>query len=117
LDEAQIAAALAQGLAHEGKPYDFNFDFTRSDRLVCTEVVYRTYEGVGAMHLELIRRAGRLTLAGSDLISEGCRRVQFEPVALFAPAFAAGVLSGAAAAAILETALEYRTGEAAGHEL
>ncbi len=107
LDEAQIGVALAQGLAHEGKPYDFNFDFTRSDRLVCTEVVYRTYEGVGAMHLELIRRAGRLTLAGSDLIAEGCRRVQFEPVALFAPAFAAGVLRGAAAAEILVTAQDH----------
>ncbi len=104
LSTDEIAAALSKGLAHEGKPYDFNFDFPRSDRLVCTEVVYRAYEGVGPIRLGLTRRAGRLTLSGGDLIAEGHRRVQFEPVALFAPAFSEEVLSGAAAAEILETA-------------
>jgi len=52
--------ALARGLSHEGKAYDFDFDFTRSDRMVCTEVVYRTYDGVGGMAFELKRRAVRL---------------------------------------------------------
>jgi hypothetical protein len=114
LEEAEIAVALSHGLAHEGKPYDFNFDFTRSDRLVCTEVVYRAYEGVGPIRLELTRRAGRLTLAGSDLVAEGRRRRQFEPVALFAPAFAEGVQSGAAAVKIIETAQEIEIAAAGG---
>jgi len=40
-----IDEATARGLTHEGKPYNFDFDFTRSGRMVCTQVVYRSYEG------------------------------------------------------------------------
>ena len=116
LDAQEIAVALSKGLAHEGKPYDFNFDFTRSDRLVCTEVVYRAYEGVGRIHLELTRRAGRLTLAGSDLIAEGRRRVHFEPVAVYAPAFAEGVQAGAAAIDILSAAQTSQNGSSGGED-
>ena len=41
--DADIARAIGRGMQHEGKPYDFDFDFSRSDRLVCTEVVYRQF--------------------------------------------------------------------------
>ena len=41
----QIGAALLNGLSHIGKVYDFGFDLARADRLVCTEVVYRSYDG------------------------------------------------------------------------
>ena len=47
----QIAAGLARGIAHEGKGYDFDFDFRRSDRLVCTEVVYRSFDGMGEFEI------------------------------------------------------------------
>ena len=47
LSQADIAQAIGRGMLHEGKAYDFDFDFTRSDRLVCTEVVYRSYQGIG----------------------------------------------------------------------
>jgi hypothetical protein len=104
LDPDHVAAALARGLVHEGKAYDFDFDFTRSDRLVCTEVVYRSYEGVGTVHFDLTRRAGRLTLSGSDLVADGRRRTNLTPVAVFAPAFDAEVLSGPAADDVLEAA-------------
>ena len=116
LDAREIAVALSKGLAHEGKPYDFNFDFTRSDRLVCTEVVYRAYQGVGRIHLELTRRAGRLTLAGSDLIAEGRRRIHFEPVAVYAPAYAEGVQSGAAAIDILSAAQTNQNSSSGGED-
>jgi hypothetical protein len=72
-------------LFHEGKPYDFDFDFTRSDRLVCTEVVYRSYEGVGGLRFELTRRAGRLTLAAEDLLNMALERNGFELLAIYAP--------------------------------
>jgi hypothetical protein len=82
---SEIAQALARGMFHEGKPYDFDFDFARSDRLVCTEVVYRSYEGVAGMRFQLVPRAGRLTLAAEDLIQMALDRQGFEPLAVYAP--------------------------------
>lgn len=85
LSTVHVAEALARGLFHEGKPYDFNFDFTNSERLVCTEVVYRAYEGIGDLSFKLARRAGRMTLAAEDLVQMALDRNGFEPVAAFAP--------------------------------
>ncbi|MBI3468801.1 MAG: hypothetical protein HY000_37840 [Planctomycetes bacterium] len=105
LGRTEIAAALARGLFHEGKPYDFDFDFTRSDRLVCTEVVYRSYEGIGGIRFELRRRAGRLTLAAEDLLQMALNRSHFEPVAVFAPAHAPDLRTGQQVEPILRAAL------------
>ena len=60
LELDEIYDAMARGMFHTGKSYDFDFDFSRADRLVCTEVVYRSYEGVGGIRFDLTRRAGRL---------------------------------------------------------
>ena len=97
ISKAHVAEAIARGLFHDGKPYDFDFDFTRSDRLVCTEVVYRSYEGIGDIRFQLTRRAGRMTLAAEDLLRMALGRVHFEPVAAFAPNYARDLLTGTAA--------------------
>ena len=60
LTDKQIARAIVQAFRHVGKPYDFEFDFFTSDKLVCSEVVYRAYEGL--LHFELKRIIGRDTL-------------------------------------------------------
>ena len=96
LSAADVASALARGMFHEGKPYDFDFDFTRSDRLVCTEVVYRSYDGVGGIRFSLTPRAGRMTLAAEDLLQMAQNRTHFEPVAAFAPAHAPRLVTGQA---------------------
>ncbi len=85
MPRADVARALARGLVHEGKPYDFDFDFRRSDRLVCTEVVYRAYDGIAGAEFPLVRRAGRPTLSGSDLIRLALRGPTLQPVAVYAP--------------------------------
>ncbi len=83
LGPEQIARALAQAATHEGKLYDFDFDFFRADRLVCTEVVYRAYDGIGDLHFELTRRTGRLTLSAEDLVKMAVENRGFRPVAVF----------------------------------
>ncbi|MDH3585150.1 MAG: YiiX/YebB-like N1pC/P60 family cysteine hydrolase [Phycisphaerae bacterium] len=93
----QIARAIARGLAHEGKPYDFDFDFTRSDRLVCTEVVYRSFEGLDDFRFDLTRRAGRWTLSAEDLLGRALRGDKFETVAVYCPAHGSDLQVGRSA--------------------
>ncbi len=101
LESAQIAAAISKGMVHEGKPYDFDFDFNRSDRLVCTEVVYRTYDGIGGINIELHRRAGRNTLAAGDLLRMAIAGQHFNMVAVYSPAHGSQVLRGDAAVEVV----------------
>ncbi|HLQ45313.1 MAG TPA: YiiX/YebB-like N1pC/P60 family cysteine hydrolase, partial [Planctomycetaceae bacterium] len=96
-----VAQAIGRGLLHEGKPYDFDFDLTRSDRLVCTEVVYRAYEGIRGLRFPVTRRAGRLTIAAEDLLQMALARTHFEPVAVYAPRLAPRLLHGSEADSVL----------------
>ncbi len=96
LTSQDIAVAMARVMSHEGKTYDFDFDFRRSDRLVCTEVVYRAYDGIGPVQFPLVRRAGRPTLSGSDLIGMGLSRRHFDPIAVYIPGGELVVGDGAA---------------------
>lgn len=109
LSRDDVAAAIARGMFHEGKPYDFDFDFTRADRLVCTEVVYRSYDGIGGMSFELTRRAGRLTLSAEDLVGMALQHAHFEPLAVFTPDHAGQLATGKKAAVALQQTREPAT--------
>ena len=81
--EQQIAQAISRACRHEGKDYKFDFDFTRSDKLVCTEVIYRAFDGIGNIHFSLKERAGRYALSAEDLLDLALDETSFKPVALF----------------------------------
>ena len=81
----EIDEALQRAHSHVGKPYDFDFDFTRADRMVCTEVVYRSYHGIGELQFELTRRAARETLSAEDLLNLARQQRFFEHVAVYCP--------------------------------
>lgn len=83
VDRAGIGCALSRALRHEGKLYDFEFDFTRADRIVCSELVYRSYDGVGAMRMTLTPRAGRMTCSAEDILDLAISGNGFSPVAVF----------------------------------
>ncbi|QDT09725.1 YiiX/YebB-like N1pC/P60 family cysteine hydrolase [Planctomycetes bacterium K23_9] len=95
LDKLLCAEAVSRATSHVGKPYDFDFDFTRGDRLVCTEVVYRSLEGLGGTQFVLSRRAGRETLSAEDLLRMAISGERFEQVAVFCPDHDEGLLVGA----------------------
>jgi hypothetical protein len=59
LTDAQKAAAIARAFSHVGKPYDFEFDFSSTDKLVCTELVYQAYEGMLRLDLYMQQIVGR----------------------------------------------------------
>jgi hypothetical protein len=72
LTDKQKAQAIARAFAHVGKPYDFEFDFFSADKLVCTELVYRSYEGM--ISFDLVKIMGRNTLPALEI----CRKFTAE---------------------------------------
>jgi len=80
LTQTEINTALNKALSHAGKLYDFIFDFATSDRLVCTEVIYRTYHGVGDIDFSLSTKAGRKCLSAEDFLNQAISQDWFDPV-------------------------------------
>jgi hypothetical protein len=70
LTKTDLQRALSRAISHRGKPYDFLFDFRTADRLVCTEVVYRGYHGIGPIRFELREVGGRLCLPAEEFLNQ-----------------------------------------------
>ena len=83
LSQSQINQALSKGLSHAGKLYDFIFNFATSDRLVCTEVIYRAYHGIGPIDFTLSTKAGRKCLSAEDFLNQAVKNDWFEVVLLY----------------------------------
>ncbi|MGB0144849.1 MAG: YiiX/YebB-like N1pC/P60 family cysteine hydrolase, partial [Akkermansiaceae bacterium] len=103
-EKTDIAAMLAKALTHEGKLYDFLFDFRKAERLACTEVIYRSFHGVGDWRLELIKQSGRLTLPAEELIRQSLEN-RFARVEAIFGANGCPLLRGQEAKAVLERTL------------
>jgi uncharacterized protein YycO len=109
LTEPEIGMAIDRAHQHVGKPYDFDFDFTRSDRMVCTEVVYRSYQGIGGIEFELTKRAGRHTLSAEDLLALAIRSHHFEVVTVYCPGHSKTLCQGTVATEILRDTVANKT--------
>ena len=81
LSREELAKALSRICVHEGKGYNFDFDFFRSDQLVCTEVIYRAYDGLGDIKFNLVERVGRLSLSAEDILDMAVQKRGFNVVA------------------------------------
>lgn len=66
LSRDQIAQVIVNAFRHQGKPYDFEFDFQTSDKLVCTELVYRAVADM--IRLDLVEIMGRRTLPALEIV-------------------------------------------------
>ncbi len=103
LTNAEIQHAVARVVTHAGKGYNFDFDFFRSDQLVCTEVVYRAYDGVGGTNIPLTERMGRMTLSAEDLLDLSIDSDWATPIAIYGVgASKAKLIRGAAVIQVLE---------------
>ncbi len=105
----QKRMAIARAFAHAGKPYDFDFDFFSSDKLVCTEVVYRSYGDM--LNIPLVEILGRQTLPALEIVRVWAEEAadrdlandQFEFIALLDGDEAAGTCTWADAATLRES--------------
>jgi len=98
LHEADLARAIERAVRHEGKLYDSDIDFFRSDRLVCTEAMYRAFDGIGPVRLTLTERSGRPTLSAEDLLDLAVDSRGFDPIAVCgAPTCPETLIAGAGA--------------------
>ncbi len=68
--EDDLAKGVQRALSHRGKPYDFLFDFRTTERLACTEVIYRGFHGVGPIRFHLKETGGRLCLPAEAFLDQ-----------------------------------------------
>lgn len=80
ISDEERRAAIVRAISHAGKPYDFDFDFFSSDRLVCTELVYRAFGD--AVNLPLVEIMGRQTLPAIGFVEAWARGEDWDFVAM-----------------------------------
>ncbi|MBX2883699.1 MAG: hypothetical protein KTR32_27350, partial [Granulosicoccus sp.] len=83
LSTAAIRTAIERVICHEGKLYNFDFDFFNAERLVCTEVIYRAFDGLEGLVFPLTDRANRKTLSAEDLLDYALDSGRLKPLLIF----------------------------------
>lgn len=71
LPAVEKARAIERAFKYQGRPYDFEFDFFSDATLVCTELVYKSYQPGADMKgiaIDLVDVAGRRTLPANELV-------------------------------------------------
>jgi hypothetical protein len=63
-NESQLMEEINRGMDQMGKPYDFNFDVSTLDKIVCSELVYILY---GNVHWQTQYRFGRVTITPDNI--------------------------------------------------
>jgi hypothetical protein len=89
LSKTEKAQALYRAFHYAGRPYDYNFDFATDAELVCTELVYKSYEpatGMKGLKFPLVEMLGRKVTPANELAKQfdaqyGTADEQFELVA------------------------------------
>ena len=64
------ARAVERSLSYWGRPYDFNFDFTTDDQVVCSELVVKAYEssqGQPGLSVPYVALLGRRAVAPTEI--------------------------------------------------
>ena len=73
---------------------------------MCTEVIYRAYQGIGQIEFELSQRAGRPSLSAEDILSLALSDRFFDVVAMISGQYTQGkVFKGQDAALALRKSM------------
>lgn len=83
LNENSITEGIKKAKTHIGKRYDFLFDFTKANRLACTELVYRSFHSIDGIHFKLEERSGRKCMSAEDLIDQAMASGRFRCIAIY----------------------------------
>ena len=66
VSKREKAIAVARAFGYIGLPYDFNFDFHTDNSLVCSEVIYKAYEG--SVTLPLVTMVDRVNTPPNEIV-------------------------------------------------
>jgi hypothetical protein len=80
MTDKQIAEHILRALSHVGKKYDFNFDVETGDKIVCSELHYRTYIDI---HFNTSTYLGRSTISVDQVAEQARSNMPFSPVLLY----------------------------------
>ncbi|MEI6083632.1 MAG: YiiX/YebB-like N1pC/P60 family cysteine hydrolase [Verrucomicrobiota bacterium] len=73
LPNSEKAKAIVRAFHYAGRPYDFNFDFATDATLVCTELVYKSYEpatGFTGLTFPLVDMLGRKVTPANEMVRQ-----------------------------------------------
>ena len=73
LSKTDRAKALVRAFHYAGRPYDFDFDFSTDAKLVCTELVYKSYEPAAdttGLKFPLVEMLGRKVTPANELAKQ-----------------------------------------------
>jgi hypothetical protein len=70
LSDTQRLETLLRAFSHYGKPYDYNFEFSTDEAVVCSELVYKALQsedGTPTVSFPLTKQNGRFVLPPNDI--------------------------------------------------
>ena len=68
LNDNQIDSVMKNMYSFIGMDYDFDFDHNNGEKQTCSEILYRSYNGIGKISLDLEEIFGVTTLSGDYLL-------------------------------------------------
>ncbi len=68
LSDKDIQTIMGNLYSYLGLDYDFDFDLENGEKQTCSEVIYRSYNGIGNIKIDLKEIFGTTTLSGDHLL-------------------------------------------------
>ena len=76
LDKETQFRIVMQSLEYLGRPYDYDFNFVTDDALVCSELVYKAYQDVKELSIELSDFNGRPIVSPNQFVEKYSNEIE-----------------------------------------